>query len=162
MALQEKMGRNRQRHYLYCKVVRGEDLSFLSLFNKIVMNKGAKVISQSIIGNDFRTIIVNKKGYTIYPPTIHSLSNAISYLCDVREGETLREILISLADLKYYAHALSWFINGDDSLFEELSKGTYEECVNGVEEAISMIDVSVFQKAVGLAKNVSLLAATPK
>ena len=126
------------------------------------MNKGAKVISQSIIGNDFRTIIVNKKGYTIYPPTIHSLSNAISYLCDVREGETLREILISLADLKYYAHALSWFINGDDSLFEELSKGTYEECVNGVEEAISMIDVSVFQKAVGLAKNVSLLAATPK
>ena len=54
------------------------------------MNKGAKVISQSIIGNDFRTIIVNKKGYTIYPPTIHSLSNAISYLCDVREGETLR------------------------------------------------------------------------
>ena len=126
------------------------------------MNKGAKVISQSIIGNDFRTIIVNKKGYTIYPPTIHSLSNAISYLCDVREGETLREILLSLADLKYYAHALSWFINGDDSLFEELSKGTYEECVNGVEEAISMIDVSVFQKAVGLAKIVSLLAATPK
>lgn len=110
------------------------------------MNKGAKVISQSIIGNDFRTIIVNKKGYTIYPPTIHSLSNAISYLCDVREGETLREILLSLADLKYYAHALSWFINGDDSLFEELSKGTYEECVNGVEEAISMIDVSVFRK----------------
>ena len=162
MALQEKMGRNRQRHYLYCKVVRGEDLLFLPLFNKIVMNKGAKVISQSIIGNDFRTIIVNKKGYTIYPPTIHSLSNAISYLCDVREGETLREILLSLADLKYYAHALSWFINGDDSLFEELSKGTYEECVNGVEEAISMIDVSVFQKAVGLAKNVSLLAATPK
>ena len=53
------------------------------------MNKGAKVISQSIIGNDFRTIIVNKKGYTIYPPTIHNLSNAISYLCDVREGETL-------------------------------------------------------------------------
>ena len=112
--------------------------------------------------DEARLMVLDRKTGTIYPPTIHSLSNAISYLCDVREGETLREILISLADLKYYAHALSWFINGDDSLFEELSKGTYEECVNGVEEAISMIDVSVFQKAVGLAKNVSLLAATPK
>ena len=126
------------------------------------MNKGAKVISKSIIGKDFRTVIVNGKGYTIYSPTIHTLSGAISYLCDVRDGETLKDVLLSLADLKYHAHALSWFINGDDSLFEELSKGSYEECINGVEEAISMIDVSVFQKAVSLAKNVSLLAATPK
>lgn len=126
------------------------------------MNKGADIISKSIVGTDFRTIIVDGKGYTIYSPTIYALSGAISYLCNVREGETLKDILLSLADLKYHAHALSWFINGDDSLFEELSKGSYEECVNGVEEAISMIDVSVFQKAVGLAKNVSLLAATPK
>nr|DAU31054.1 MAG TPA: hypothetical protein [Bacteriophage sp.] len=34
MALQEKMESNRQRHYLYCKVVRGEDLCFSPPFNK--------------------------------------------------------------------------------------------------------------------------------
>ena len=58
--------------------------------------------------------------------------------------------------------ALSWLIVGDNSLQEELSKGTYEENVNALDEVFSMIDSKVFLKAVSLAKNVSLLAAKPK
>nr|DAS62657.1 MAG TPA: hypothetical protein [Bacteriophage sp.]DAT12896.1 MAG TPA: hypothetical protein [Bacteriophage sp.] len=34
MALQEKLERNRRRHYLYYKVVRGEDLCFSPLLIK--------------------------------------------------------------------------------------------------------------------------------
>lgn len=126
------------------------------------MNKGANIISSSIIGSDFKTIMVNKKAYTVYPPTIERLAGAISYLSEVRDAETMRDVLLSLGESDKYSKALSWFIRGDESLDEELRKGTYEECVNGLEEAISMIDMVVFLKAVSLARNVSRLAAKPR
>lgn len=126
------------------------------------MNEGAKIISKSVIGSDFRTIFVSGKAYTVYPPTIHRLAGAISYLSDVKEADNLRDILLSLGETKAYSKALSWLIAGDESLSEELAQGTYEENVNALDEALSMIDSKVFLKAVSLAKNVSLLAAKPR
>lgn len=126
------------------------------------MNTGAKIISESIIGIDFRTIIVNGKSYTVYPPTIHKLAGAISHLSGIQEADNLKEVLLSLGESEAYSKALSWLIIGDESLSEELSKGTYEENVNALDAAFSMIDSKVFLKAVSLAKNVSLLAAKQK
>lgn len=126
------------------------------------MNEGAKIISKSVIGRDFRTIFVSGKAYTVYPPTIHRLAGAISYLSDVKEADNLRDVLLSLGESEAYSKALSWLIAGDESLSEELAKGTYEENVNALDEALSMIDSKVFLKAASLAKNVSLLAAKPK
>lgn len=126
------------------------------------MNKGAKIVSESIIGSDFRTIIVNGKSYTVYPPTIHKLAGAISHLSGVQEAENLRDVLLSLGESEAYSKALSWLIVGNDSLSVELAKGTYKENVDALEEALSMIDSKVFLKAVSLARNVSLLAAKPK
>lgn len=126
------------------------------------MNEGAKIISKSVIGSDFRTIFVSGKAYTVYPPTIHRLAGAISYLSDVKEADNLRDVLLSLGESEAYSKALSWLITGDESLSEELAKGTYEENVNALDEALSMIDSKVFLKAASLAKNVSLLAAKPK
>ena len=126
------------------------------------MNKGAKIISESIIGSDFRTIFVAGKVYTVYPPTIHKLAGAISYLSGVQEADNLKDVLLSLGKSEAYSKALYWLIAGDESLSEELAKGTYEENVNALDEALSMIDSKVFLKAASLAKNVSLLAAKPK
>ena len=126
------------------------------------MNQGAKIISESIIGGDFRTVFVAGKAYTVYPSTIHKLAGAISYLSDVKEADNLRDVLLSLGESEAYSKALSWLIAGDESLSDELAKGTYEENVNALHEALSMIDSKVFLKAVSLAKNVSLLAAKPK
>ena len=126
------------------------------------MNQGAKIISESIIGSDFRTVIVGGKSYTVYPPTIHRLAGAISHLSGVQEADNMKAVLLSLGESEVYSMALSWLIIGDDSLQEELSKGTYEENVNALDEVFSMIDSKVFLKAVSLAKNVSLLAAKPK
>lgn len=126
------------------------------------MNQGAKIVSESIIGNDFRTIIVNGKSYTVYPPTIHKLAGAISHLSGVQEAENLKDVLLSLGESEAYSKALSWLIVGNDSLSVELAKGTYKENVDALEEALSMIDSKVFLKAVSLARNVSLLAAKPK
>ena len=126
------------------------------------MNQGAKIISESIIGTDFRTVFVAGKAYTVYPPTIHKLSGAISCLAGVKEADNLKEVLLSLGESETYSKALSWLITGDESLSEELANGTYEENVNALDEAFSLIDSKVFLKAVSLAKNVSLLAAKPR
>ena len=126
------------------------------------MNQGAKIISESIIGTDFRTVFVAGKAYTVYPPTIHKLSGAISCLAGVKEADNLKEVLLSLGESEAYSKALSWLITGDESLGEELANGTYEENVNALDEVFSLIDSKVFLKAVSLAKNVSLLAAKPR
>ena len=104
------------------------------------MNKGARIISESIIGSDFRTVFVAGKVYTVYPPTIHKLAGAISYLSGVQEADNLKDVLLSLGKSEAYSKALSWLIAGDESLSEELAKGTYEENVNALDEALSMID----------------------
>ena len=126
------------------------------------MNTGAKIISESIIGSDFRTVIVGSKSYTVYPPTIHKLAGAISHLSNIQDAESLREVLLSLGDSTAYSKALSWLIAGDESLNEELSQGILDEVVDALDEILSMIDSKVFLKAVSLAKNVSLLAAKPR
>ena len=125
------------------------------------MNTGAKLVSEAITGMDFRTVIVGGKSYTVYPPTIHKLAGAISYLSKVQEADNLKDVLLSLGESEAYSKALSWLIAGNESLSEELTKGTYEENVNALDEALSMIDSKVFLKAVSLARNVSLLAAKP-
>ena len=126
------------------------------------MNQGAKIISESIIGTDFRTVFVAGKAYTVYPPTIHKLSGAISHLSGVQEADNLKDVLLSLGESETYSKALSWLITGDESLIEELANGTYEENVNALDEVFSMIDSKVFLKAASLAKSVSLLAAKPR
>lgn len=126
------------------------------------MNTGAKIISESIIGSDFRTVIVGGKSYTVYPPTIHKLSGAISHLSNIQDADSLREVLLSLGNSEAYSKALSWLITGDESLNEELLQGTLDEVVDALDETLSMIDSKVFLKAVSLAKNVSLLAAKPR
>ena len=126
------------------------------------MNTGAKLVSEAITGMDFRTVIVGGKSYTVYPPTIHKLAGAISYMSGVQEADNLKDVLLSLGKSEAYSKALSWLIAGDESMSDELAKGTYEENVNALDEAFSMIDSKVFLKAVSLAKNVSLLAAKPR
>lgn len=128
----------------------------------LVMNQGAKIVSESIIGSDFRTVFVAGKAYTLYPPTIHKLAGAISHLSGVQEADNLKEVLLSLGESKAYSKALSWLITGDESLGEELSNGTLDEVVDALDETLSMIDSKVFLKAVSLARNVSLLAAKPR
>lgn len=129
------------------------------------MNTAAKIISDAIIGNDFKTVIIADKAYTIYPPTIHKLSGAISCLSqvDLKEGSTVKELLLSLEDSPLHcASALSWLVVGNDTLSKKLSKGTYEEVVDALCEAFSLISTEVFLKAVSLAKSVASLAAKPK
>ena len=126
------------------------------------MNQGAKIVSDAIIGNDFKVVVVNGKSYIIYPPTIHKIAVAASYLSNVGKIENLEDIFLSMKDTPNASHALSWLINGNDELFEELSKGTFEENVEALSIAFSLISVENFMKLSALVKNVASLAAKQK
>ena len=126
------------------------------------MNQGAKIVSDAIIGTDFKVVVVNSKPYIIYPPTIHKIAGAASYLSNVGKIENLEDIFLSMKDTPNASHALSWLINGNDELFEELSKGTFEENVEALSIAFSLISVENFMKLSALVKNVASLAAKQK
>lgn len=126
------------------------------------MSNGSKVVSASIIGADLVNVMVNNKVYSIFPPTIHKLAGAGLYLSDFGDEQTFRDVIKSINNSDKLAHALSWLIKGDDSLFEELERGTFDELVDAVSQAYSLISVENFTKLSALAKNVAMLIANQK
>lgn len=126
------------------------------------MSNGSKVVSASIIGAVFVNVMVNNKVYSIFPPTIHKLAGAGLYLSDFGDEQSFRDVIKSINNSDKLAHALSWLIKGDDSLFEELEWGTFDELVDAVSQAYSLISVENFTKLSALAKNVAMLIANQK
>lgn len=126
------------------------------------MNEAAKIVSASIVGTDVTSAVVNGKAYAIHPPTIHKLAGAGVYLSEFGKEETLGDVIKSINRSDKLAHALSWLINGDDSLFNELAAGTFDELVEAVSGAYSLVSLENFMKLSTLAKNVSGLIAKQK
>ena len=120
------------------------------------------MVASAIVGLDYRLIVVNDKSYIIQPPTIAKIAGATYWLCEFGEGNTLREIITSLSKSENLTKALSWFIQENDELGEELAKGTMDEIVNGIEAAFSMIEATNFMKLSALQKSAKLLVAKPK
>ena len=123
---------------------------------------GAKMVASAIIGLDYRMIIVNDRSYIMEPPTIAKIAGATYCLCDYGDGKTLREILTSLPKAENLAKALSWFIQANDDLSEELAQGSLSEVVAGIEAGFSMIETSNFMRLSALLKSARLLVAKPK
>lgn len=126
------------------------------------MSKGAKIVDSAILGMDLRSVVVSGKAYMIQPPTIARIAGAGYYLSGFDEVKDVKDIFNSLKDIGNAAKALSWFINGDESLSEELSKGTLEEVILALETAYSLISVENFSRLSVLTRNVSSLTARPR
>ena len=126
------------------------------------MSKASKLVAGAILGEDFVTIMVNGKTYCISPPTIIKLVKAAKYLDSFEEGKTLAEVLGMLKNLDDACKALSVFIQGDESISDELSKGTLEEVVNGLQTAYSLISIKDFQTLSILAKSAARMIAKPR
>lgn len=126
------------------------------------MSKASKLVADAILGEDTVTIIVNRKAYYVSPPTIIKLVKAAKYLDSFEEGKTLAEILGMLKNLDDACKALSVFIQGDESISDELSKGTLEEVVNGLQTAYSLISIKDFQTLSILAKSAARMIAKPR
>lgn len=119
----------------------------------------AKIVSSAILGMDFKVVIVNGKSYIVTPPTIKKIAGAAYWLSDVKDGKNIKELLVSINNVEPLAHALSWFIKGNDRLFEELSNGTLDEVIDGLESAYSLLSTKNFLRLSVLAKNVASLTA---
>ncbi len=122
----------------------------------------AKLISGAILGFDNAMVSVAGKRYLIPPPTIYRIAGAAYYLSDIKEGETLVEILNTINNSTTLAKALSWFIAGNTSLYKALCKGTIDEIVNAIEVAYSLISIESFIKLSTLARSVAGLTAKQK
>ena len=106
--------------------------------------------------------MVNGKTYCISPPTIIKLVKAAKYLDRFEEDKSPGGILGIMKDLGDACKALSVFIQGDESISDELSKGTLEDVVNGLQTAYSLISIKDFQKLSILAKSAARMIAKPR
>lgn len=129
-----------------------------------IMSKASKLISKAIVGSDYIIVYVNGKAYPIKPPTIKKLAGAISCISDLEfpEDGSFKDMLLSAKDCEAYAQALSWLINGDLSLSDELANGTLEDVVDALSSALDLVGINPFLNAASLTRNASLLAASPK
>ena len=119
----------------------------------------SKLVSAAILGLDGETVVVAGKAYYVSPPTIKRLAQAAYYLSDVKEANTLGELLASIGEMRCACSALSCFIQGDDSLTEELMEGTMEEVTDALDIAYGLASVENFYKLSALARNVANLTA---
>lgn len=119
----------------------------------------AKVVSSAILGLDGETVIVAGKAYHILPPTIRRIAKAAYHLSDMKEAESLKELIMSIGTPQPICKALSCMIRGDESLADELMDGTMEEMAEALETAYSLASVENFWKLSALARNVASLTA---
>lgn len=128
------------------------------------MNENAaQLVTSALLGYDRKAISVNGKVYIIPAPTIKRIAGAGHYLCaNMKEGMTLKDVLQDISEAESLCKALSWFINGDDSLADELSNGKYEEIVHGLEVGYSLISIENFIKLSALRKSVAKMIAKPR
>ena len=143
-------------------MIEGDGANTIPLFKIRTMSKASKLVADAILGEDSVTIMVNGKTYCISPPTIIKLVKAAKYLNSFEDGKTLAEVLGMLKNLYDACKALSIFIQGDESISDELSKGTFEEVVNGLQTAYSLISIKDFQTLSILAKSAARMIAKPR
>lgn len=132
------------------------------IWDTMAKKKASKLISAAILGLDGETVLVGGRAHYIAPPTIKRIAQAAYYLSDVREAETLRELLGTVNDMKSVCCALSCFIKGDESLVDELMEGTLTEVHAALETAYELVSVENFYKLSALARNVRSLTAKQK
>lgn len=127
------------------------------------MNKAAKLVSSAIVGADFEVVEVNGKGYVLKPPTINKMAGAVARLSMLAlpDSATLKDMFCAQEDAREYAMALSYLIQENYDLADELSQGTFEEVVNGLVTAFNMISAKSFSTAASLTKSASVLVAKP-
>lgn len=126
------------------------------------MSKASKLVSSAIIGTDYKIVVVDGKSYKIFPPTIKKMAGAGQYLSDLKDGDTIKDILESVNDIGKLAHALSWFVDGSDRLAVAFEKATIGEVVDALAVAYSLISVENFTRLSILTRNVSKLIANPR
>lgn len=122
-----------------------------------------KLITAAFLGKDAHTIYVNTIPYKIKPLTIKKIVGMGFFLDGISDCENgLKEAFSALGKADRMAEALSWAIQGNSDLKEELMEGTIEELVVGLSAAYSTISPKSFTTLSALTRNVATLIAKAK
>ena len=121
---------------------------------------GVKLVSSAILGIDQESVFVNGKVYQIYPPTIKRFVGAVASMKE-SNGESIKDLILNM-DMEGACKALSWFIQGDESLAESFKDAKVSEVQEGLLTAFSLIDPQNFIKLSALQRNVRSLIAKPR
>ena len=89
---------------------------------------------------------------------MRKLSGA-AYWLSGSEGESIKDAILSSDNIKALCHALSWMIQGNDGLVDELLDGTDTEIKEALDKAYSLLSAENFTGLLALAKNVAKLTA---
>lgn len=127
------------------------------------MNQAAKIVSDALLGLDFKNVEIGGMVYTIKPPTIKVICRAIRHFSNIdMTGDNIMEAIKELPEAtEDMLKGISCFICGSEDLTKALENGTFQEIKEALEACFSMMDISAFQ-CVSSMKNVSMLAAKPK
>lgn len=119
------------------------------------------MVAEALLGKGEASVHIAGKNYVIPAPTIERIAGAGYYLADIKECETLMDIITSMESMNNVCKAVSWFIQGDEELYRTLSKGTIAEVIDALAKALGLIGIENFPKLSALVKNVqSLIAVT--
>lgn len=111
------------------------------------MNQASKIVSDALLGMDFKNVEIGGVVYTIKPPTIKVICRAIHHFSNVgMEGDNIVEAIKELPEVtEDMLKGVSCFICGSEDLAKALENGTFDEIKNGLETCFSMMDISAFQ-----------------
>lgn len=138
-------------------------------------NQAAEIITDSLLGLDFKTVILAGNGYTIHPPTIKIICRGLgawSRISFNSDEEQSRVDVIGQINNCYkpILKGLAAFIVGDSMfwkwkiyrLSKNLENSTCEELNLACKTAIDMIGAEHFFACATLCKNVTKMVAKPK
>jgi hypothetical protein len=137
------------------------------------MNEAAKIISESLSGTNFKTVLLAGKAYTIYPPTIKIISRALGPLSQIEMNEKQNELSVIgeiPSNAPHIIKSISAFIIGDVKnwrwkayrLGKQLEKATPSELNEALKAAVGLIQGQDFFDCAALAQNVVKMAASQK
>ncbi|MEG1544282.1 MAG: hypothetical protein RR382_07135 [Tannerellaceae bacterium] len=133
------------------------------------MNKAAEIIVEDILGESFRTVVLNNKAYSIKPLTYKTISRVVKYLAkiDMKQEYTSLSIISEIPEngeliIKAIACAISENPLRTFFIERRLRKSTMPELKSAMEAIIDMIGGSDFFHIASLATNVAQTAARPK
>lgn len=137
-------------------------------------NEAAKLVTGSLLGIDFKTVLIGSKAYTIYPPTLKIISRTVNAWSDItleEKGQTSHSVIASIpSNYMPIIKGLSYLIVGKAFFWKwkalviqhRLEHCLPEELYEAVKTGVDLMGKEAFFQSAVLCKSVTKMAANPK
>lgn len=130
-----------------------------------IMNQAVKLVADAVLGKECMQVKVGGNIYTIVPPTIKVLAGVglgLSTINFPKDAVNLLDVFKGMREVDGAAIALSYLIQGDESLVERFKECRADEVISALSSGLELIDIKGFIGLLGLTRNVQSLIAVPR